>query len=137
MMLDVMADIALRLRNLADQIEDVAAAMSEIPEFRGDPDLLLDNDNLYAIWKGRRLYMSASDYRCLEYIARRPNTLKTRESLMAYLDKDLEVSDRAIDSTVKRIRAAFRHVDPDFDRLTTIYSAGYVWRCDEPRRNNG
>ena len=52
--------------------------------------------------------------------------VKTRDQLMsdAYPDR-VSVSDRTIDSHVKRIRRKLQAVDPAFDRIEAVYGAGY------------
>ena len=45
----------------------------------------------------------------------------------AYPDR-VSVSDRTIDSHVKRIRRKFQVVDSAFDRIEGVYGAGYRYR---------
>jgi two-component system, OmpR family, response regulator ChvI len=62
----------------------------------------------------------------LHCLVRRPGAVKTREQLMddAYPDR-VSVSDRTIDSHVKRIRRKFAVVDPAFAGIEGVYGAGY------------
>jgi two-component system response regulator ChvI len=55
--------------------------------------------------------------------------VKTRDQLMedAYPDR-VSVSDRTIDSHVKRIRRKFQVIDPAFDQIEGVYGAGYRYR---------
>ena len=59
-------------------------------------------------------------------------TALTRAQLMD--DANVVVDDQTITSHVKRIRRKFLAVDPDFDRLDTVYGAGYRWK---PEREPG
>ena len=52
--------------------------------------------------------------------------MKTRDQLIdaAYPER-VSVTDRTIDSHVKRIRRKLQAVDPAFDQLEAVYGAGY------------
>ena len=79
--------------------------------------------------------LTVTEILLLQGLVRRPGIVKTREQLMqdAYPDR-VSVSDRTIDSHVKRIRRKFQAVDPAFDRIEGVYGAGYRYReSDEPR----
>jgi two-component system OmpR family response regulator len=43
-------------------------------------------------------------------------------------DANVLVDDQTITSHVKRIRRKFLQADADFDRLDTVYGAGYRWK---------
>ena len=55
--------------------------------------------------------------------------MKTREQLMqdAYPDR-VSVSDRTVDSHVKRVRRKLQAVDASFDEIEAVYGAGYRYR---------
>ena len=65
----------------------------------------------------------------MQGLVRRPGAVLTREQLMeaAYPDRTT-VSDRTIDSHVKRIRRKFVAADPAFSRIEGVYRAGYKVR---------
>ena len=68
----------------------------------------------------------------LHALARRPGHVKTREQLMNEgYPHDTFVSDRTIDSHIKRIRKKFVAVDPAFDGVETVYGLGYRY-TEEP-----
>jgi len=62
----------------------------------------------------------------LQSLAKRPGIVKTREQLMddTYPDR-VSVTDRTIDSHVKRIRRKFESIDRTFNALESVYGAGY------------
>ena len=41
---------------------------------------------------------------------------------------DAYVSERTIDSHIKRLRRKFVHVDSEFDAIETVYGLGYRYR---------
>ena len=77
-------------------------------------------------WDGKDVTLTVTEFMILEALAQRPGVVKSRNQLMdtAYQD-DIYVDDRTIDSHIKRLRRKFREVDPNFDRIETLYGAGY------------
>ena len=70
--------------------------------------------------------LTVTEFLLLQSLASRPGVVKTREQLMrdAYSDA-VSVSDRTIDSHVKRIRRKFAAVDSGFAAIEGVYGAGY------------
>jgi two-component system, OmpR family, response regulator ChvI len=93
--------------------------------------LTLDPLRLSASWRGTNVPLTVTEFLLLQALARRAGIVKTREQLMdeAYPDR-VSVSDRTIDSHVKRIRRKFQSVDPAFDAIEGVYGAGYRYRGD-------
>ncbi len=58
-------------------------------------------------------------------LARHPGHVRSRQQLMD--DANILVDDQTITSHVKRIRRKFKKVDASFDKLDTVYGAGYRW----------
>jgi two-component system response regulator ChvI len=89
-------------------------------------DLVLDGLRLTAAWQGKPVPLTVTEFLLLQALARRPGVVKTREQLMdaAYPDR-VSVSDRTIDSHIKRIRRKIQQVDPAFDVIQGVYGAGY------------
>jgi two-component system, OmpR family, response regulator ChvI len=88
--------------------------------------LTLDPLRLTATWGGKPVALTVTEFLLLLALARRPGVVKTRDQLMteAYPDR-VSVSDRTIDSHVKRIRRKFQAVDGAFDAIEGVYGAGY------------
>ncbi len=62
----------------------------------------------------------------LHALVRRPGHVKTRQQLMEQgYPHDTYVSDRTIDSHIKRIRKKFSSLDESFDQIETVYGLGY------------
>jgi len=89
-------------------------------------DLRLDPLRLTAAWKGTTVSLTVTEFLLLQSLARRPGIVKTREQLMQDTYPDpVSVTDRTIDSHVKRIRRKFESVDRSFSALESVYGAGY------------
>ena len=92
-------------------------------------DLAIDPLRLSVSWAGAPVLLTVTEILLLRGLVRRPGIVKTREQLMldAYPDR-VSVSDRTIDSHVKRIRRKFQAVAPGFDHIEGVYGAGYRYR---------
>jgi two-component system, OmpR family, response regulator ChvI len=89
-------------------------------------ELTLDPLRLSVTWKTNPVSLTVTEFLLMESLARRPGIVRTREQLMmaAYPDR-VSVSDRTIDSHIKRIRRKFLVVDPSFSGIDGVYGAGY------------
>ncbi|MEW6364427.1 MAG: response regulator transcription factor [Acidobacteriota bacterium] len=89
-------------------------------------DLRLDLDRYQAFWKQTPVALTVTEFMMLRALAQRPGVVKTRQHLMTegYPD-DTYVSERTIDSHMKRLRKKFAAVDSQFDAIETVYGAGY------------
>lgn len=93
--------------------------------------LELDPDRHSVRWHGRPVALTVSEFLILQALAARPGIVKTRDQLMdAAYAGDVYVDDRTVDSHIKRMRAKFREVDPDFRQIETLYGAGYRFAED-------
>ena len=91
--------------------------------------LSLDMRRYQATWKDTPLSLTVTEFMLLHALARRPGHVKSRARLMEECyPHDAYVSERTIDSHVKRLRKKFGHIDPDFDEIDTVYGLGYRYR---------
>jgi len=101
-------------------------------------DLELDLDRYQARWQGEPLGLTVTEFLILRALARRPGHVKTREQLIEEgYPHDTYVSDRTIDSHVKRMRKKLAAVDPDGDGIETVYGLGYRWREEAAKGGGG
>ena len=125
-MRELMARVKVLLRR-ATLAEGSVASDDEQPVVCGA--LTIDPLRLTVAWGGRQVPLTVTEILLLQGLVRRPGIVKTREQLMAdaYPDR-VSVSDRTIDSHVKRIRRKFQAVDAAFDGIEGVYGAGYRYR---------
>ena len=123
-MRELMARVKILLRRAA-QIAGTAES-EPIEPIRAVGDLRLDPLRLTVTWKGAGVPLTVTEFLLVQALARRPGAVLTRDQLMdsAYPDRT-HVSDRTIDSHVKRIRRKFASVDPSFAAIEGVYGAGY------------
>jgi two-component system response regulator ChvI len=114
----------LRRKDLA---ADRAQPGQEPAIVRGE--LTLDTARHVCAWKGHDVALTVTEFLLLKTLALRPGMVKNRDQLMdAAYGEHIYVDDRTIDSHVKRVRKKFRAVDPEFDRIETLYGLGYRFR---------
>ena len=88
--------------------------------------LTLDSERLAATWRGTPLRLTVTEFLLLQALASRPSVVRSRDHLMAHAYPDrLNVSDRTIDSHIKRVRRKFQAVDAGFAGIEAVYGAGY------------
>jgi two-component system, OmpR family, response regulator ChvI len=125
-MRELMARIKVLLRR---------ASLAESAARHGEDDrvtvgsLVLDPLRLTATWKGDPVALTVTEFLLLHGLARRPGVVKTRDQLMddAYPER-VSVTDRTIDSHIKRIRRKFLAADSTFEEIEGVYGAGYRLR---------
>ena len=93
--------------------------------------LLLDLDRYQVQWAGHEVPLTVTEFRLLEALARRPGHVKTRAQLLqeAY-PHDTYLTERTIDSHVKRLRRKFVTAAPEFEAIETVYGLGYRYKPD-------
>jgi len=77
-------------------------------------------------WNSVPVPLTVTEFWLIHSLIRHPGHVRTRQQLMD--DANVLVDDQTITSHVKRIRRKFVKVDKDFDRLDTVYGAGYRWK---------
>jgi two-component system, OmpR family, response regulator ChvI len=91
--------------------------------------LRLDPERHTCHWDNHSVMLTVTEFLILQALATRPGVIKTRDALMdAAYDDRVYVDDRTIDSHVKRLRKKFKHADPSFDVIQTLYGVGYRFK---------
>ncbi|MEM7350030.1 MAG: response regulator transcription factor [Acidobacteriota bacterium] len=91
--------------------------------------LRLDLQRYTAHWQEQPVQLTVTEFMILHALVRRPGHVKTRQQLMQEgYPHDAYVSDRTIDSHIKRLRRKMTGVDPAFDGIETVYGLGYRYQ---------
>lgn len=90
--------------------------------------LSLDRDRMSVQWKGTVVPLTVTEFWVVHALAQHPGHVRSREQLMAAANVVLD--DGTVTSQIKRIRAKFVSVDPQFDAIQTVYGMGYRWQAD-------
>jgi two-component system response regulator ChvI len=94
--------------------------------------LRLDPPRLETSWQGVPVRLTVTEFRILAALARDPGVVRTREQLLtAAFPLDAAMSDRTVDTHIKRIRRKLEDADAGFDAIEAVYGLGY--RMKAPR----
>jgi two-component system, OmpR family, response regulator len=88
-------------------------------------DLTLDTARLSVRWKDQPVSLTVTEFWVVHSLAEHPGHVRNREQLMTAASTVLD--DSSVTSQIKRIRAKFVAVDPQFHAIETVYGAGYRW----------
>jgi two-component system, OmpR family, response regulator ChvI len=111
-------------------------ALLERPPAREDAEkvlrrgaLSLDLQRYSAQWNGTPVPLTVTEFLLLKALASHPGHVKTRRQLMEEgYSEDAYVSERTIDSHIKRLRRKFLDLTPGFDAIQTVHGLGYRYR---------
>jgi two-component system, OmpR family, response regulator len=90
--------------------------------------LTLDRDRMTAQWKGHAVPLTLTEFWVVHALALHPGHVRNRDQLMTAANVVLD--DSTVTSQIKRIRAKFAAVDPEFSAIQTVYGMGYRWSVD-------
>lgn len=125
-MRELIARVRVLLRRVALMREDAPQKARE-QVVRGA--LMLDLDQFRASWAGVPVTLTVTEFRILHALVRRPGHVKSREQLIQEgYPEDRYLSDRTIDSHIKRLRRKLQDTDQNFSAIETVYGLGYRWK---------
>ena len=126
-MRELLARVKVLFRRAALDSGAAKPATADAPLQYGD--LELDLQRYSVRWKGKPVSLTVTEFMMLHALVRYPGHVKTRKQLhQDGYPHDAYVSDRTIDSHIKRVRRKFEEVDETFERVETVYGLGYRWK---------
>jgi len=91
--------------------------------------LRMDSERHTCTWKNEPVTLTGTEFLILQELASRPGVVKSRNALMdAAYDDLVYVTDRTIDSHIKRLRKKLAASDSEFDMIETLYGVGYRFK---------
>jgi two-component system OmpR family response regulator len=123
--------LVARVVALFRRVEALSGGVSQEQALERGP-LRFSVERMEVSWNGVNVPLTVTEFWIIHSLIRHPGFVRSRQQLMD--DANVVVDDQTITSHVKRIRRKFVAVDPDFDRLDTVYGAGYRWI---PEREGG
>lgn len=87
-------------------------------------DLRIDQARYVAIWQGRDVPLTATEFALLATLLKHSQKVFTRDELMDHAYEGVVVSDRTIDSHVRRIRQKFSDASAE-SIIETVHGIGY------------
>jgi len=92
------------------------------------PVIHLNTDTLQVSYGDQQVDLTVVECRLLEKMMSQPSRVFSRSQLMdAVYDDGRIVSDRTIDSHIKKLRARLKIIQPDHELIHAIYGCGYKY----------
>ncbi len=93
-----------------------------------DENLQLDESSYQIIHHGNKAELTAVEFRLFKTLYNKPGHIYSRETLMNYIyDDHRVVSDRTVDSHIKKLRKKLKSVGIDDSVIHSIYGVGYKY----------
>ena len=94
--------------------------------------LTLDEDGWRAMAGSEDLNLTAVEFQLLKVMMYSPGRIFSRDQLMDHMYRDHRiVSERTVDSHVKKLRRKIADVWPDRDIIRSVYGVGYKYQPEE------
>ncbi|HTQ79989.1 MAG TPA: response regulator transcription factor [Thermoanaerobaculia bacterium] len=123
-----MRELLARVKVLLRRAERRGAPVSDAGRRLVRGRLCLDLDRYQATLGETPVALTVTEFTLLHALVLHPGHVKTRAQLLAEAyPHDAFVSDRTIDSHIKRLRKKLAQADPEFSPIETVYGLGY--RC--------
>lgn len=88
--------------------------------------LVLDAHRYRATLNGKDLDLTAVEFRLLQFLAEHAGRIYNRQQIMENIYHDERfVSDRTVDSHIKKLRRKIESVDPEATFIQSVYGVGY------------
>lgn len=120
--------LLVRVTALLRRIEALTQTSDE-PKLLERGQLVLDLERMSTSWMGIPISLTLTEFWVIHALARQPGHVKSRKQLMTAANVFLD--DGTVTSQIKRIRAKFLAVDPDFVAIATEYGMGYRWTNEQ------
>ena len=104
---------------------------SETPSQLIPPGLCLDESRLQMSYQQQTLEFTHVEYQLVKLLSSDPGRIYSRNQLMDAMYSDHRiVSDRTIDSHIKKIRKKMALLFPDIEFIHSVYGAGYKFEIE-------
>jgi len=117
--------LVARVVALFRRVEALSSATGDEDSLERGP-LKFSVNRMEVSWNDQPVPLTVTEFWIIHSLIRHPGHVRTRSQLMD--DANVLVDDQTITSHVKRIRRKFQQADSEFDRLDTVYGAGYRWK---------
>jgi len=117
--------LVARVRTVLRRCQQVQMATTQQPQ---DAEikhgaLTLNIETFKVFWRDQAIVLTVTEFNLLHVLAERPEKVFSREELMQKAYDNVVVSDRTIDSHIRRVRAKITSVGGD--AIETIHGLGY------------
>ena len=115
-------------REVVARVKTVLRRSSPKQQEQEKEDLILDEESYQATLQGKKLDLTAVEFKLLSILAQKSGRIYSRDQLMDQLYSDHRiVCDRTIDSHIKKLRKKIAAAAPELDVIHSIYGVGYKY----------
>ena len=130
---ELVARVKAVLRRSAGPASGAPSDSATATDPAGTDPLTLDPDRLRVRAAGREIELTAVEFALLATLHQAPGRIFSRERLMERIYRDHRVvSDRTIDSHVKKLRRRLQELLPERELVHSVYGVGYRYEDREP-----
>jgi len=122
-------------REMVARVKAVLRRLTPATENNDKQSLHLDADSFRVLAAGQEIELTTVEFQLLQALYKQPGRIFSRSKLMdlIYTDQRI-VSDRTIDSHIKKLRKKLLALQPEQELIHSVYGAGY--RYQAPQNNN-
>jgi DNA-binding response OmpR family regulator len=122
-------ELVARIRAIDRRVSPAAAPVAPGDGRVEAGELVLDLPRFAVHWRGKPVTLTRSELQLLAVLARQRGMVLSRERLLeSARGDDTTVTDRTVDTFIKRLRKKIREVDPAFDEIETVIGVGYRYK---------
>lgn len=100
-------------------------------EGQGGSTIALDDQRMQIHYRGKKCEFTAVEYELIKQLVSEPGRIYSRSQLMDSMYSDHRVvSDRTIDSHIKKIRRKLTELDEKQEFISSVYGVGYRFDVD-------
>jgi DNA-binding response OmpR family regulator len=119
-------ELVARIRAIGRRVERTAPAPAEVLRVGA---LEVDPSRFEVRWNAQPLTLTKSEFLVLHALARQPGVVLSRDRLIDLArGTEVVITERTIDTFIKRIRGKLHALDPAFDAIETVVGVGYRLR---------
>jgi len=120
-------ELVLRIKAILKRIQSNPASFER--------SLSLNNQTLEITFLNNHISLTALEFALFKLLHNNPSRIYSRDQILNLAYPDMrDISDRAIDTHIKKIRKKIKLLDIESDVIESVYGAGY--RYIEPNLNN-
>ena len=121
-------ELIARIRAIARRLSE-RAPLAEPLERTQLGALAIDRARFEVCWNGHEVRLTRSEFDVLSALASRQGRVLSREQLIDLVrGGDVVITERTVDTFIKRIRKKLREADGTFDEIETLVGVGYRYR---------
>lgn len=119
-------EVVARLKAVLRRTQPQATASDSGQDHSGPDQLSLNRNHLTINIGARSVSLTRVEFELLEVLYTRPGRIFSRQQLMEHVYPDNRiVSDRTIDSHIKKLRKKIHELEPEQELIHSVYSVGY------------